>query len=337
MTTGLKIVLFCLQWTAMLPLKYNFNEGKFKKSQNLYIYSITINVLFIVMYFYCGQYLAFLFIDLSFVHYMKIILSILWFTSFIQINAMLFEKIFKINKLVDIFNEIFECYDQLIGCFKLSLENRLILITIIELTVFPIIVILINCGIWKIFTYDMWIYYNILLIISMWAVAALLPLYLAFQVLTCFLDGLKNDLFKIVYEINFGNPKNLSSLCNAIDRIAVLHTKVARLISKLMNQSNIYVIANIFGTSFNIVWQSYRLIATLLTPGIQLNIILAVLFHFIVDSFFCGKILILFVACAHSLCRQFSESGQALQCITVEILDFELKENVIRLLLKNMF
>lgn len=303
----LKVALIKVyQIIILLPFKYNFKTKTFIKSNFMFVNGIAVTAVFLIIaiweFYECKPSTP--------VARIKIVTTLCFFTNLTLTVILLVIRLFlqtcKSSELLNMFQLVLIVFQNNISKDKNYIFRKISIYFAIDFIILPILMLLMISRLVEAIEYRLRINLLIVMIIYIWSITSLFPLYVAFEIFLCSIKCLNAKIEMLLR--NLKNDRHLQILIKKeIDDISVYYFKIIELINKFSHFYQFNIMITLLVTTFTIIRKAYMLITSVYQNGISISFSLPphalkyLIFDFIVNALVFIKLLSLLVHKSYKL------------------------------------
>lgn len=257
MICTLKVIIRILQFSAIHPLAFDFNQKQFKKCKFLQIYSVTLTIFIFIVFFYTFKIFKEQYMDQHLLDIMNIYcLNLLFASCFGLILTMLYQQIFKRDELVCLSNELLTLCD---------ITNREIIKNITSLAIVNFLIMPLIMYFNSLMSYFedkriiLVISFEIFLMSYVWSTLSGYPFVLKQFLLLKIMRRIEQQVCNIIDRINYKN-KNYHQIINDIKNVIALRSNLIKLTRKTVEYHQMNILLIIVTRSCNCIRKIYRIV-----------------------------------------------------------------------------
>lgn len=256
MSRFLKVLIFVFQITTIHAIAFNFKRNKFEKSKFLQVYSSMVSSIVFTLFLCCFVIFKNLLSRQSYVDVANIYcLVVLFSTCMALILSMLYQALFKTEKLVEISNEMLAMCDitksqaiQVIAC-----------ITLISFFIMPTISYGVLMSYYKNESDKVWLCLVILFMSYIWCTLSVYPFIFQQYLILTLMRQIKTKVCDVVRQINQENHDQFDVL-RQLNNIIISHSHLAKILRKTVDYYQFNIVLVVTARSCNLIRKMYRLI-----------------------------------------------------------------------------
>lgn len=255
----LLIVLKLLQYSMLLPFKYDLKNNKFRYSNFFFYYSSFISVFIIISSCFCGyKFFEYnLIIKRLFNTIDSIFLAMLWIGNMFAGIFITRDKFLRLHQILNIVNNIWKLH-RYVQINDEQFQRFLFSETLINIVVYPILIYFVN-GLFfgSFYAADAYILAYCILVTTYttWVRMSLFPVLLIFKYFENVLNHFNGIINTFLLQEN--NTKNIADI---ISKYSLIYSEIVKIIKFLSNFQGFQVISYLIALYVGTIWMWYRII-----------------------------------------------------------------------------
>lgn len=300
------IILRILQFSTLLPIEFDEKTRKFRKSACLKLYTI---VVLVAIQVYCVlfiQKLMNIFIGNPFINTHDVILIFSTnVTNLFPILFMIYFNTFRNQNLIQIGNDILECYNMIQWQETEFLSSKGLIIWIIsEFTVFPIIFSILNYYLHPHSTIEISVLVILLFGLCVMSFMTMIPFYLTLLFVSIIFERINGAFYVLL------KSQNTNDLNHAIDNFLKIYLKIMNIKSKITERYKLIILSFLLMVLCNFTWATYEFCARIsyfIAIGIQFDQTIIALLSVAKNLFYSFRNLILLTIIVQKVFNRYGQ------------------------------